>query len=188
MTETPASGNRARRHFTTATDLPEGSERGMNLPMTADATRLLAEYSADHQNPFNRLVHSICVPLIFVSIIALLWAIPLPATVSAAAPWLNLGTLVLAGTTIYYLRLAPRLGLGMLVAALLIVPLLTAAAGLAMPLWQQALAVFVVAWIGQFIGHYVEGKRPSFFRDLRFLLIGPLWVLEKLYATLGIRA
>jgi uncharacterized membrane protein YGL010W len=156
--------------------------------MTADASRLLAEYSADHQNPFNRLMHSICVPLIFVSLIALLWAVPLPAALTAGSPWLNLGTLGLAGVTVYYLRLAPRLGIGMLVAALLILPLVAAAAGLPMPLWQQALAVFVVAWIGQFIGHYVEGKRPSFFRDLRFLLIGPLWVLEKLYTALGIRS
>lgn len=159
----------------------------MNSAMSAEATRLLAEYSADHQNPFNRLVHSICVPLIFVSIIALLWAIPLPAALTGGSAWVNPGTLVLAGIVVYYLRLAPRLGLGMLVAALLIVPLIAAAAGLAMPLWQQALGVFVVAWIGQFVGHHVEGKRPSFFRDLRFLLIGPLWVLEKLYTALGIR-
>ena len=55
-------------------------------------------------------------------------------------------------------------------------------------LLSLAVVVFVVAWIGQFIGHYFEGKRPSFFRDLRFLLIGPLWVLEKLYTALGIRS
>ncbi|MBN8280377.1 MAG: DUF962 domain-containing protein [Gammaproteobacteria bacterium] len=156
--------------------------------MTADANRLLAEYSADHQDPVNRLVHTICVPLIFLSIVALLWAIPLPAAMATAAPWLNVGTVMLAGVTFYYLRLAPRLGAGMLVAALLIVPLVGAAAALPVPLWQQALVVFVLAWIGQFIGHAVEGKRPSFFRDLRFLLIGPLWVLAKLYAALGIRA
>lgn len=156
--------------------------------MTADAARLLAEYSADHQNPFNRLVHSICVPLIFIAIVALLWSIPLPAALAARAPWLNAGTLVLAGVTIYYLRLAPRLGLGMLAAALLIVPLVGIAAGWPLPLWQTALAAFVLGWIGQFIGHWFEGRRPSFFRDLRFLLIGPLWVLAKLYTALGIRS
>jgi uncharacterized membrane protein YGL010W len=76
----------------------------------------------------------------------------------------------------------------MVVAALLVVPLLAFAAGLPVPLWLTSLAVFTVGWIGQFIGHYVEGRRPSFFRDLRFLLIGPLWVLAKFYALLGIRA
>ncbi len=159
----------------------------MNTAVTAQATQLLAEYSADHQHPFNRLLHSICVPLILLSIVGLLWAIPVPGQPAAGTSWLNFGSIALAGLVIYYLRLAPRLGFGMLLAALAMIPLLAFAAGLAVPLWLTALAVFVVGWIGQFIGHYVEGRRPSFFRDLRFLAIGPLWVLAKLYAALGIR-
>jgi uncharacterized membrane protein YGL010W len=159
----------------------------MNFTVTTQAAQLLAEYSADHQHPFNRLMHSICVPLILLALLGLLWAIPLPATLATAPPWLNLGTVALAGLVLYYLRLAPRLGLGMVLAALVTVPLLAYAAGLQTPLWVTALVIFVLAWIGQFIGHYVEGRRPSFFRDLRFLLIGPLWVLAKLYAALGIR-
>jgi uncharacterized membrane protein YGL010W len=159
----------------------------MNSAMTTQAAQLLAEYSADHQHPFNRLMHSICVPLIFASLVALLWTVPFPGPAAGGPTWLNFGTLALAAVTIYYLRLAPRLGVGMLLAALVIVPLVALAAGLPWPLWLTALAVFVVGWIGQFIGHYVEGRRPSFFRDLRFLLIGPLWVLAKLYAAIGIR-
>lgn len=159
----------------------------MNSAVATQAARLLAEYSADHQHPFNRLMHSICVPLIFASLIALLWAIPFPARLAPGLTWLNFGTLALAAVTVYYLKLAPRLGVGMLLAALVLVPLVALAADLPWPLWLTALAVFVVAWIGQFVGHYVEGRRPSFFRDLRFLLIGPLWVLAKLYATIGIR-
>jgi len=157
----------------------------MNSIVTTQATQLLAEYSADHQHPFNRLMHSICVPLIFASLVALLWSVPVP--LAGGASWLNFGTLALAGVTLYYLRLAPRLGAGMLLAALVIIPLVALAAGLPWPLWLTALGVFVIGWIGQFIGHYVEGRRPSFFRDLRFLLIGPLWVLAKLYAAIGIR-
>jgi len=159
----------------------------MNLLVTTQATQLLAEYSADHQNPFNRLMHSICVPLIAIALIGLLWAIPIPEALAAVSPWANLGTVALAGLTVYYLRLAPRLGFGMLLAALLVVPILASADRLPVPLWLTALLVFTLGWIGQFIGHYVEGRRPSFFRDLRFLLIGPLWVLAKLYAALGIR-
>jgi uncharacterized membrane protein YGL010W len=164
-----------------------GAERRMNLPVTTNAAQLLAEYSADHQNPFNRLVHSICVPLIFMTILGLLWAIPVPGALAGTSPWLNFGTATLAGIVVYYLRIAPRLGVGMLLAGLIMVPLIALADGLPWPLWLTALTVFTVAWIGQFIGHYVEGRRPSFFRDLRFLLIGPLWVLSKLYAAIGIR-
>ena len=49
-----------------------------------------------------------------------------------------------------------------------------------------AIGVFVVAWIGQFIGHHIEGKRPSFFTDLTYLLVGPLWTLNKLYRRIGL--
>ena len=159
----------------------------MNSGVTSQAIALLAEYSADHQHPFNRLMHSICVPLIAVSLIGLLWAIPVPQLLAFTPRWLNFGTLALAGLTAYYLWLAPRLGLGMLVAALAMVPLLSFAAEMPIPLWLTALGIFTVGWIGQFVGHHVEGRRPSFFRDLRFLLIGPLWVLAKLYFRLGIR-
>lgn len=150
---------------------------------------LLAEYSGDHRHPFNRLMHSICVPVIAIAVIGLLAAIPVPAAVPADyRPWLNFGTAALAGLVVYYLILAPRLGLGMLLAALLVAPLVAYAASLPAPLWLTSTALFVVGWIGQFVGHYVEGRRPSFFRDLRFLLIGPLWVLAKFYNALDIRA
>jgi uncharacterized membrane protein YGL010W len=167
--------------------LPLGPERRMNFRVTNQAAHLLAEYSADHQNPFNRLMHSICVPVIAIALIGLLWAIPVPGELSSLSPWINFGTATLFILSVYYLRLAPRLGIGMVVAAVLIVPLLAFAAELPVPLWLTALIAFTVGWIGQFIGHHVEGRRPSFFRDLRFLLIGPLWVLEKFYAVLGIR-
>ena len=167
--------------------MPRGAERGMNSTVTSQASELLAEYSADHQHPFNRLMHSICVPMIAVSLIGLLWAIPVPDFAASTPRWVNPGALALVGLTGYYLRLAPRLGVGMLIAALATVPLLSFAAELPIPLWLTALAVFTVGWIGQFVGHHVEGRRPSFFRDLRFLLIGPLWVLAKLYSSLGIR-
>ena len=56
-----------------------------------------------------------------------------------------------------------------------------------MPLWASSLAIFVIAWVGQFIGHKIEGKKPSFFEDLQFLMIGPLWLLGHLYRKFGIR-
>ena len=57
---------------------------------------------------------------------------------------------------------------------------------LAWPLWLTSVVIFIVAWIGQFVGHAVEGKRPSFFKDLQFLLIGPLWLLAAAYRRFSV--
>ena len=57
----------------------------------------------------------------------------------------------------------------------------------ATPLWRISLYIFVIAWIGQFIGHKIEGKKPSFFQDLQFLLIGPAWLLSFFYNKIGIK-
>jgi uncharacterized membrane protein YGL010W len=53
-------------------------------------------------------------------------------------------------------------------------------------LWLTSVTIFAVAWIGQFIGHAIEGKRPSFLEDLQFLLIGPLWLLAAAYRKIGV--
>jgi uncharacterized membrane protein YGL010W len=94
---------------------------------------------------------------------------------------------VLAGV-IYYAFLSLPLALGVLPLLLLMLWSIDALdrSGLA-PLWLVCVVLFVAAWIGQFIGHAVEGKRPSFFKDLQFLLIGPLWLLADVYRRLGIR-
>jgi uncharacterized membrane protein YGL010W len=145
----------------------------------------LSEYANDHQNPVNQVLHKICVPAIVVSLIGMLWSIPVPAFAADLGRYANWATAFIAAAMIYYLSLSPRCALGMLpviAISLLIVERLDT---LPWALWQTSLAIFVVAWIGQFIGHSVEGKRPSFFRDLQFLLIGPLWVLAGLYRRLG---
>lgn len=138
----------------------------------------LDEYQSSHMNPVNKRLHWICIPPIVFSVIAGLKAVPVgnelvnPATVALLLAWA------------YYFRLSPRLALGIL---LLIPPLyglvLAIPAGALLPV---AVGVFVLAWIGQFIGHHVEGARPSFFKDLQFLLIGPLWLLADVYRRLDI--
>jgi uncharacterized membrane protein YGL010W len=45
-------------------------------------------------------------------------------------------------------------------------------------MWQICLGIFIISWIGQFIGHKIEGKKPSFLDDIKFLLIGPIWLLH----------
>jgi uncharacterized membrane protein YGL010W len=49
-----------------------------------------------------------------------------------------------------------------------------------------SLAVFVVAWIVQFYGHKIEGKKPSFLKDVQFLMIGPAWLMHFIYKKIGI--
>jgi uncharacterized membrane protein YGL010W len=146
----------------------------------------LNEYGESHQNPANKTLHWICVPIIVVSLIGLLWSIPVPQAMRNVSPLLNWGTLVLALGVLYYLRMSLSLALGMLAFVVLVALCIVALQHLPWSLWVICLALFVVAWIGQFIGHHYEGKRPSFFKDLQFLMIGPLWLLSFIYRKLHI--
>jgi len=146
----------------------------------------LDEYGKDHQNAVNKNLHRICVPAIMVSLLGLLWAIPVPDLFAGVGRFMNWATLFIALAMVYYTVLSPRLALGMLPVVVISLYLVDAMSGLPWPLWQTSIAIFVVAWIGQFIGHAVEGKRPSFFRDLQFLLIGPLWLLADVFRRLGL--
>ena len=146
----------------------------------------LDEYARDHQNPVNKALHTVCVPLIVVSLIALLWSMPVPAAFAAVSPWLNWGTAMLALAISYYLTLSMPLSLGMLPVMLVVILIVNWMDTLAPPLWMLAGIVFIAAWVGQFAGHMVEGKRPAFFRDIQFLMIGPLWLLASLYRRVGI--
>jgi uncharacterized membrane protein YGL010W len=146
----------------------------------------LGEYGASHIDPTNKLLHWICVPLIVLALMGMLWSIPAPGAFAAVSPWLNLATLGAALALLYYAALSPRLAAGIAIVFVAMFAILGALAGLPWPLWMTSLAIFVAAWIGQFVGHAIEGKRPSFFKDVQFLLIGPLWLLAALYRRVGI--
>lgn len=135
--------------------------------------QLLNKYAESHQNPVNEWIHFICVPAIMWTVLGLIWAIhPLLALVSA----------LLALGYYAYLSISFAVGMGVMAGAMLgILSLMPPAIVL-----PSAVGVFVVAWIFQFIGHKIEGKKPSFFEDVRFLLIGPLFVLGFLYRRLHI--
>lgn len=144
-----------------------------------NVTQWLDEYNLSHRNIVNKRLHWICVPLIVWAIACALRRVPLGE--SSLDLTLLIGLLALA----YYVRLSWRLGLGMvLVFALLYETVRIADARLGAYLLPVAAAVFVLAWIGQFIGHHYERAKPSFFKDLQFLLIGPLWLLAHLYQRL----
>jgi uncharacterized membrane protein YGL010W len=149
-------------------------------------TAWLDEYGASHQNPTNKLLHWVCVPPIVLSVMGLLWAVPVPSVFADASPWLNWATLASAVAIVYYLALSPVLAAGALLAFLVLLAITHELAQLPWPLWLTSLVIFVVAWIGQFYGHALEGKRPSFFKDVQFLLIGPLWLLAAAYRRAGL--
>ena len=146
----------------------------------------LSEYGESHQNPTNKLVHWICVPVIFFCVVGLLYSVKLGIPVASGLE-LNLAMVILAVTLLYYVRLSPTLAVGMALFAsvCLLVCQMIESAGI--PLWQVCLTLFVLAWIGQFWGHKVEGKKPSFFKDVQFLMIGPAWLMSFIYQRLGIR-
>ncbi len=150
------------------------------------ADEWFAEYGESHINPTNKLIHWICVPAIVVSVIGLLWSLPVPEAFRSISPALNWGTAFVMAAVVYYFLMSVSLGLGMVLVVLAMMAVVNWLDGFATPLWVISLAIFVIAWIGQFIGHVVEGKKPSFFKDLQFLMIGPAWLLGFVYRRLGI--
>lgn len=137
----------------------------------------LEEYGESHQNPTNKLIHWFCVPLITFCVIGLFWyANPL------------LACAFMGFALFFYMRLSIKLAVAMtlMVTLMLGCVLELQRMGSDVLLWTT-LGIFVVSWIFQFIGHHIEGKKPSFLKDVQFLLIGPLWVICFLFRRLGIR-
>ncbi len=152
--------------------------------------QLLEEYGESHRNETNKLIHWICVPAIFFSVVGLVFSIP-SGKLGDMLPFLgdfaNWATLVLVLVLFYYLSLSTSLSLGMLLFAALCLALanflqITFPGKLA---WIS-IGVFTIAWIFQFYGHKIEGKKPSFLKDLQFLLIGPAWLMHFIYKKIGL--
>ena len=145
----------------------------------------LDEYSESHRNPVNKQIHWVCVPLIMLSVLGMLWTVPTPGFFASVSPYLNWATLLILLSIIYYFMLSVRLAAGMLLVSFAMCLVLGVLARLPWPLLWTSVAIFVGAWIGQFIGHKIEGRKPSFFKDLQFLIIGPVWLLADAYKKLG---
>ena len=148
--------------------------------------RWLGNYAEDHRNGLNQVIHWICVPVIVWTVIAALWVIPVPAGIGKPGLWAGFALVVAMA---FYMRLSRVLAIAMLIAFIAMMALtwwLYDVLGATALLWT-AVGVFVAAWVGQFIGHIFEGKRPSFLTDLAYLLIGPLWLMSKLFRRFGLR-
>lgn len=142
------------------------------------------EYAVSHQNETNKFIHFICVPIIFFNVVGLLMTIPtgfLESTFGAYNPLLENWATVVLGIILIFFYL--RLGFWHFVKMFLFTTISIIGnyyISNQVNLLYFSLIVFTLAWIGQFYGHHVEGKKPSFIKDLQFLLIGPLWVLKKM--------
>ena len=141
------------------------------------------EYAISHQNKTNIAIHYICVPLIFFSVIGLLMSIPttfLQNLIGLHNPLLENWAIVTGALiSIFYMRLGFWYFAQMLFVILLCIVLNFWLSNVTNLLYAS-LSIFIIAWIGQFYGHKVEGAKPSFLKDLQFLLIGPLWVIQKI--------
>ncbi|EHD0096895.1 DUF962 domain-containing protein [Vibrio vulnificus] len=136
----------------------------------------LDAYGESHQNSTNQKIHTFAVPGIFFSIVALIWSLP-----SLPLPVLSLNWVWVAALPVwwFYYRLSLSVFLMMLGYTLASIALAWSVELLGMPIAEMAVGLFIVLWIFQFVGHKIEGKKPSFFEDLKFLLIGPVWVFMR---------
>lgn len=135
--------------------------------------QLIAHYGQSHQSPGNEVIHFIAIPLIMLSLVGMLFALH---------PYVAYA--FIAASMVYYAKLS-----AVFLAAMLVWSALTVAGVLAMEanVLPISVVIFVGAWILQFIGHKMEGKKPSFFEDIQYLWVGPLFVLSKLFGKLGVR-
>ena len=151
--------------ITTDPSAAVGGERKVDI--------LLAHYSESHQNPRNELIHFIAIPLIMLSLVGMMFALhPFVAYAFIAA------------SMVYYARLSVVFLITMALLSAAFIGVIFAMGPLVLPV---CIAIFVGAWILQFIGHKIEGKKPSFFEDIQYLWVGPLFVLSKLFEKLGVR-
>lgn len=150
------------------------------------AEQWFSEYGESHRNPVNKAIHWIAVPVIYATVVGLFWSIPQPDFM-AAIPWLNWAVVALVPTLLFYFVLSFPLGVGMALMSLVCLWVWWLVERAGGSVWWTALVLFAVMWVFQFVGHHVEGKKPSFFKDVQFLLIGPAWVIGFLYRKLGIK-
>lgn len=154
---------------------------------------LFDKYAESHQNHTNEMIHWICVPLIVFSLLGLVWAIPFPhlAFLGKYNGFVNWASFLIAFSVYYYYKLSPIMSYLMLLLICLmsffIVMLEKWELAGGPAVWLVCAVIFIGAWIGQFIGHKIEGKKPSFLEDVKFLLIGPIWLLHFICKKIGLK-
>ena len=141
-----------------------------------DLSQWLDEYGKNHQNPINQKIHKVAVPGIYVSIVGFFWSLPSLAMFGISVNWVWLASLPVL---IFYLRLSLSVFLMMLGFTLACISLVWCLELMQVPVLMTSLGCFFCLWCLQFIGHKIEGRKPSFVEDVKFLLIGPIWVFRQ---------
>lgn len=165
----------------------------MKAAQKSEVDVLFDQYAESHQNPVNKLIHWICVPAIVFSLLGLVWSIPFPQLgfLGMYNGYINWASFLIAFSVYYYYRLSPVMSYLMLLIifamSIGIVQLEKWEAAGGPALWLVCLVIFALAWVGQFAGHKIEGKKPSFLDDVKFLLIGPIWLLHFVCKKVGLR-
>lgn len=151
--------------------------------------QLFSEYGESHQNGTNKIIHWICVPLIFWTILGFISYIPTPHFYIPSFGYISIASIIaLMIVSIFYFRLSVVVGLIMIFLMLIIeyfISLCNVQFGAKS--WIVYLVVFIITWILQFVGHKIEGKKPSFLKDLQFLLVGPIWLLGFILRKIGVK-
>jgi uncharacterized membrane protein YGL010W len=146
--------------------------------------QFLDEYRKTHSNPTNALVHTICVPIILFASIGMLWTLPIGQWLGLAvpvAPWVNGATIIGLLAIIFYAALSVRAALYMTATFAACAAIVIGMGNAGLPVLWICAGLWIAAWLGQFYGHHVEGAKPAFLDDVVFLLIGPLFILEKFH-------
>ncbi len=134
---------------------------------------LLDEYGESHQNKTNIYIHAVAVPAIYFVTLALLWSIPTPAFLEYfGVTWAHV---LVMPVLYYYFSLSGPIGAAMTLLTILSFFFIKVLQMFEVQVWQFSLVLFALMWVLQFVGHHIEGKKPSFFKDLKFLLVGPAW-------------
>jgi uncharacterized membrane protein YGL010W len=160
----------------------------MEQHMSKSIQTWLDEYGESHQNKTNKLIHWVCVPLIFWTVTAFIYAIPTPQSFAEVSTHLNWASISILLTVLFYLRLSLSLTVGMTVFTVLCYTTVVAFDAVFTGYLVISSAVaFVILWALQFYGHEVEGKKPSFFKDVQYLMIGPAWLMSFIYQKMGLK-
>lgn len=135
--------------------------------------KLLLQYGESHQNKTNIMIHAIAVPSIYFVTLGLLWSLPVPEFLAQfSVTWAHIAAIPVL---YYYFSLSGPIGAAMTLLTIACFGGVKLLLLLNISVWQFCLLLFVIMWVLQFVGHKIEGKKPSFFEDLRFLLVGPAW-------------
>jgi uncharacterized membrane protein YGL010W len=151
------------------------------------------KYNASHQNPTNKLIHWVCIPLTVFSVLGLFWAIPFPYIkfLGQYNGYFNWASFAIAAAMYYYYRLSPVLSYLMLLLlfsftyGIMELDTLQKTGGPA--LWLVCSIIFVLAMVGQYIGQQIESRKPSFLDDLKSIAIAPVWLAICVFKKFNMR-